>query len=286
MKKNKLGTLYTLPITIWLIIFFMIPMVIVLAYAFLKKGTYGGVELEFSTASVYIFTDKVFLTILLKTIYISVMVTIFTVLLSIPTSYYIARSKYKKELLFLVIVPFWTNFLIRIYAWIALLGNNGFLNSILMKLGIINEPLQFLYNTGAVIVISVYTSLPFAILPLYAVIEKFDFSLMEAARDLGATNGQAFFKIFMPNIKPGIVTAVLFTFIPTLGSYAVPKLVGGTQATMLGNIIAQHLTVTRNWPLASTISGALILVTSIVILIFMKLSNRKMKLDEGVDENE
>lgn len=286
MKKNKLGTLYTLPITIWLIIFFMIPMVIVLAYAFLKKGTYGGVELELSTASFYIFTDRVFLTILLKTIYISVMVTIFTVLLSIPTSYYIARSKYKKELLFLVIVPFWTNFLIRIYAWIALLGNNGFINSILMKIGIINEPLQFLYNTGAVIVISVYTSLPFAILPLYAVIEKFDFSLMEAARDLGATNGQAFFKIFIPNIKPGIITAVLFTFIPTLGSYAVPKLVGGTQATMLGNIIAQHLTVTRNWPLASTISGALILVTSIVILIFMKLSNRKMKLEEGVDEDE
>lgn len=286
MKKNKLGTLYTLPITIWLLLFFMIPMIIVMGYAFLKKGTYGGVEMELSFASFYIFTDKIFLTILFKTVYISIFVTIFTVLLSIPTAYYIARSKYKKELLFLVIVPFWTNFLIRIYAWIALLGNNGFLNAMLLKFGIINEPLQFLYNTGAVILISVYTSLPFAILPLYAVIEKFDFSLIEAARDLGATNGQAFFKIFIPNIKPGIITAVLFTFIPNLGSYAVPKLVGGTQATMLGNIIAQHLTVTRNWPLASTISGALILVTAVAIFMFMKLSNRKIKYNEGADENE
>lgn len=264
----------------------MIPMIIVMAYAFLKKGTYGGVEMELSFASFYIFTDKIFLTILFKTVYISILVTVFTVLLSIPTAYYIARSKYKKELLFLVIVPFWTNFLIRIYAWIALLGNNGFLNGVLLKLGIINEPLQFLYNTGAVILISVYTSLPFAILPLYAVIEKFDFSLIEAARDLGATNGQAFFKVFIPNIKPGIITAVLFTFIPNLGSYAVPRLVGGTQATMLGNIIAQHLTVTRNWPLASTISGALIIVTAIAIFIFMKVSNRKIKHNEGAGENE
>ena len=285
MKKSKLGSYYTLPIALWLVVFFAIPMAVVLGYAFLKKGTYGGVELELSFASFYIFTDKIFLTILFKTVYISIMVTIFTVLLSLPTAYYIARSKYKKELLFLVIIPFWTNFLIRIYAWIAVLGNNGFLNNILIKLGLIDAPLQFLYNTSAVILISVYTSLPFAILPLYAVIEKFDFSLMEAARDLGATNREAFFKVFIPNIKPGIITAVLFTFIPSLGSYAVPKLVGGTQATMLGNIIAQHLTVTRNWPLASTISGALILVTSIAILIFMKISTKETKV-EVISEDE
>ena len=285
MKKSKLGSYYTLPIALWLVVFFAIPMAVVLGYAFLKKGTYGGIELELSFASFYIFTDKIFLTILFKTVYISIMVTIFTVLLSLPTAYYIARSKYKKELLFLVIIPFWTNFLIRIYAWIAVLGNNGFLNNILIKLGLIDAPLQFLYNTSAVILISVYTSLPFAILPLYAVIEKFDFSLMEAARDLGATNREAFFKVFIPNIKPGIITAVLFTFIPALGAYAVPKLVGGTQATMLGNIIAQHLTVTRNWPLASTISGALILVTSIAILIFMKISTKETKV-EVISEDE
>lgn len=283
MKKTDSGKWYALPITLWLIVFFVIPMLIVFSYSFLKKGTYGGVELELSFAAFSVFTDKVFLTVLWKTVYISIFVTIFTVLLSLPTAYFIARSKYKKELLFLIIIPFWTNFLIRIYAWMAVLGTNGLLNNMLMKFGIIHEPLKLLYNTSAVILITVYTSLPFAILPLYAVIEKFDFSLLEAARDLGATNSQAFFKVFMPNIKPGIITAVLFTFIPALGSYAVPKLVGGTQATMLGNIIAQHLTVTRNWPLASTISTALIIVTSIAVVIFMKLTTRERKNKVVVD---
>ena len=151
-----------------------------------------------------------------------------------------------------------------------MLGNNAFLNNILMNFKIIDQPIKMLYNTSAIVLISVYTSLPFAILPLYAVVEKFDFSLLDAARDLGATNFQAFRKIFIPGIKSGIVTAVIFTLIPALGSYAVPKLVGGTNSIMLGNVIAQHLTVTRNWPLASTISGALIVLTSLVVWIYTK----------------
>lgn len=275
-KKINLGVAYTLPITFWLTIFFIVPMVIVMGYSVLKKGTYGGVELEFSLESFHVFSDPVFYIVLWRTIYLSLIITVITVIMAIPTAYYIARSKYKKELLFLVIIPFWTNFLVRIYSWIALLGNNGFINNILGKFGV--GPIQFLYNSWAVIIITVYTSLPFAILPLYAVIEKYDFSLMEAARDLGATNAQAFFKVFLPNIKPGIITAVLFTFIPSLGSYAVPKLVGGTKSTMLGNLIAQHLTVTRNWPLASAISGSLIIVTSVVIMVFMKINSEKKNI--------
>ncbi|HEY4533455.1 MAG TPA: ABC transporter permease [Fusobacterium sp.] len=258
----------------------MIPMLIVLSYAFLKKGTYGGVEFSLSMAAFSIFRDKVFLTILWKTIYISVWITLFTVFFSIPVAYYIARSRYKQELLFLVIIPFWTNFLVRIYSWISLLGSNGFFNSFLIKFHILEQPIKFLYNPAAVILISVYTSLPFAILPLYAVVEKFDFSLLEAARDLGATNGQAFFKVFLPNIKSGIIAATLFTLIPSLGSYAVPKLVGGTNATMLGNIIAQHLTITRNWPLASTISASLIIITSVAVWIFSKLDRKEVREED------
>lgn len=270
MKKSKLGLYYSLPINIWLVVFFLVPMLTIISYSFLKKGTYGGVELELSFVTFDIFIDKVFLAILLNTIYISVLITIFTVFLAVPVAYYIARSKYKQELLFLIIIPFWTNFLVRIYSWIALLGNNGFLNHIFMKLGLIESPIKMLYNVPAVILISVYTSLPFAILPLYAVIEKFDFSLLDAARDLGATNFEAFRKIFIPNIKAGIITSIIFTLIPALGSYAVPKIVGGTNSIMLGNVIAQHLTVTRNWPLASTISGSLIVITSIVVWGFTK----------------
>lgn len=278
MKKNsKLGLSYSLPINIWLTVFFLIPILIILSYSFLKRGTYGGVEFKLSFETFSIFIDKVFLKILLNTIYISILITIFTILLAIPISYYIARSRYKQKLLFLII-PFWTNFLVRIYSWIALLGNNGFINHFLMKLHIINEPIKMLYNVPAVVIISVYTSLPFAILPLYAVVEKFDFSLLDAARDLGATNFQAFRKVFIPNIKAGIVTSTIFTLIPALGSYAVPKLVGGTNSLMLGNVIAQHLTVTRNWPLASTISGALIILTSIVVWLFSKYEEKENKV--------
>lgn len=277
MKKINSGSIYSIPIILWMTVFFLIPMLIVIVYSFLTKGTYGGVELIPTLKNFKVFVEPVFLKILMKTIYISVLVTFFTVALAVPTAYYIARSKFKQELLVLVIIPFWTNFLIRIYAWISILGTNGFLNNLLIKIGIIDEPLKLLYNTGAVVVITVYTSLPFAILPLYSVIEKFDFSLMEAARDLGATNRQAFFKVFLPNIKSGIVTALLFTFIPSMGSYAVPKLVGGTQATMLGNIIAQHLTVTRNWPLASAISTMLIFLTFLALVIFMRAEKKKEK---------
>ena len=276
MKKISSGSFYSIPLTLWMSVFFVIPMLIVLSYAFLTKGTYGGVQMIFTLKNFNVFFEPIFLKILFRTIYISIAVTFITVILAVPTAYFIARSRFKQELLILVIIPFWTNFLIRIYAWISILGSNGFLNTFLMKLGIIETPLKLLYNTGSVILITVYTSLPFAILPLYAIIEKFDFSLVEAARDLGATNSQAFRKVFLPNIKSGIITAILFTFIPAMGSYAIPKLVGGTQATMLGNIIAQHLTVTRNWPLASAISAMLILVTSIALLIFMR-SEKKYK---------
>ena len=268
MKKNsKLGLSYSLPINIWLTVFFLIPILIILSYSFLKRGTYGGVEFKLSFETFNIFVDKVFLTILVNTIYISILITIFTVLLAIPISYYIARSRHKQELLFLIIIPFWTNFLVRIY--------------FLMKLHIINEPIKMLYNVPAVVIISIYTSLPFAILPLYAVVEKFDFSLLDAARDLGATNFQAFRKVFIPNIKAGIITSTIFTLIPALGSYAVPKLVGGTNSLMLGNVIAQHLTVTRNWPLASTISGALIVLTSIVVWLFSKYEEKENKVGEN-----
>ena len=279
VKKKNLGILYTLPITVWLGIFFVIPMGIVFLYSFLKSGIYGGVEFEFSLETLKILKDPLFFLVVWKTLYFSIIITIVTIIIGIPTAYFIARSKYKKELLFLIIIPFWTNFLVRIYAWIAILGNNGFINSLLKKIGI--EPIQFLYNSSAVILISIYTSLPFAILPLYAVIEKFDFSIIEAGRDLGATNCQSFFRLFIPNIKIGIITAFLFTFIPNLGSYAIPKLVGGTQSLMLGNVITQHLTITRNWPLASFISSALILVTGILIGIFLKFyKNEKGGADE------
>ena len=279
MKKDRRGIYYTLPITLWLTVFFLIPMGIVFVYSFLKKGIYGGVELKFSLETFKIFANPMFLKIVYKTLAMGIIVTIFTLIIAVPTAYFIVRSKHKEKYIYLIIIPFWTNFLIRIYAWMAILGNNGFINNFLIKIGIINEPIQFLYNSGAVVLISVYTSLPFAILPLYSTIEKFDFSLIEAARDLGATNRQAFFKVFIPNIKTGIITAGIFTFVPMLGSYVVPKLVGGANSIFLGNVIARHLTETRDWPMASTISSVLIIITSI-ILIGIMVAKKRGEADE------
>ena len=277
--KNKKGIYYTISTTIWLTIFFLIPMGIVFVYSFLKKGVHGGVELEFSLETFKIFANPMFLKIVYKTLAMSIIVTVLTLVIAVPTSYFIVRSKHKEKYLYLVIIPFWTNFLIRIYAWMAILGYNGFINNFLIKIGLIDEPLQLLYNSGAVILISIYTSLPFAILPLYSTIEKFDFSLIEAARDLGATNGEAFFKVFIPNIKSGIITAGIFTFVPMLGSYVIPKLVGGANSIFLGNVIARHLTETRNWPMASTISSVLIILTSIILFGFV-ISKKRGEIDE------
>ena len=274
MTKNY-GQRYTAPLTVWLTFFFVMPFLIILVGSFLKKGLYGGFELEFSMAAYRSLFSDTMRTVTLNTILVSVITTIVTVLLAIPTSYYIARSPYKEKLLFFVIIPFWTNFLIRIFAWIAILGNNGLVNTFLIRSGILDKPVQLLYNRWAVILIMIYISLPFAILPLYAVIEKFDFSLLEAARDLGASKWQSIYKILLPLIIPGITTAVLFTFIPAFGNFAIPDIVGGTDIRMLGNIINERLKTARNWPAASSISMFLTAISVLMVLVFNRLTALK-----------
>jgi spermidine/putrescine transport system permease protein len=268
MKKNY-GPTYVVPISTWIGIFFIIPIAIMFVFSFMPKGLYGGVTPGFSLLAYQALSNPTFISVTLNTIFIAACATLLMVSLALPTAYFIARSRHRNVLLLLVIIPFWTNFLIRIYAWIAILGNNGFLNSTLLSLGLIREHLQFLYNPGAVILVTAYTYLPFAILPLYSSIEKFDFSLLEAARDLGASKSAAIFRIMLPNIRSGITTAILFTFIPAFGSYAIPQIIGGRNSLMLGNLIARELTVTRNWPLASSISVVLTIVTTLGVLLFM-----------------
>lgn len=174
----------------------------------------------------------------------------------------------------LIIIPFWTNFLIRVFAWMNILGNNGFLNEFLLRMGLINDYINFLYNQKTVVLVLVYMYLPYAILPLFSTIDKFDFSLLEAARDLGANQLVSIIKILIPNIRSGIFTAILFTFIPIFGAYAVPLLVGGMDSYMLGNIIADQLSKSRNWPRAAAISMVLTLVTTLGVLIMMNLQKR------------
>ncbi len=269
--KKQVGLLYSLPQIMWLLVFFAAPLCIIIVYSFLKKGLYGGVEPQFSLEAYTALANPNILLVTWRTLKISIIATALTLLIALPCGYSIARSKNQAVRLFLVIVPFWTNFLVRIYAWIAILGNEGFLNDILRALHLTTESVQFLYNQTAVILVLVYMYLPYAILPLFSTIDKFDFTLLDAARDLGASRFQSYVRVLLPNIKSGLMTAGLFTFVPIFGAYAVPLLIGGKDSYMLGNIIADQLTKTRNWPLASSISMTVtILTTGLVFLIAMR----------------
>jgi len=273
--RRNYGLVYSSPMAVWFSLFFLAPIFIIIVYSFLRKGLYGGVEPEFSLDAYHYLTDTVFLNITLRTVITSFIATLITILIALPCGYCMARSRKQTFLLLLVIIPFWTNFLIRVFAWMNILGNNGFLNELLIRAGVIKDYIPFLYNQNTVILVLVYMYLPYAILPLFSTIDKFDFSLLEAARDLGANKITSIIRILLPNIRGGIFTAVLFTFIPIFGAYAVPLLVGGKDSYMLGNIIADQLLKSRNWPRAAAISMVLTLVTTVGVIWMMYIQKRE-----------
>ena len=277
-ENGPLKWIYYLPISLWMTLFFGIPTLIIIIFSFLKKGAYGGIAIPMKqTLAAYklLFTSSDILKISVKTINISFWITAITLFLALPVAYYISRSKYKNLWLLLIVIPFWTNFLVRIFSFIAILGNKGIVNHFLMKIFGMKEPLALLYNRNAVIIISVYVFLPYAILPLYSAIEKFDFSLLDAASDLGANKFQALVRVFLPGIKSGMVTATIFTLVPAIGSYAVPDLVGGTDGVMLGNIIANRMFQLRDWPTASAISTVFIVITTFGVWLSMKMEKEE-----------
>jgi spermidine/putrescine transport system permease protein len=272
--KRNYGPIYSGAMAVWFTIFFIAPLLIIVIYSFLKKGLYGGVEWVWSIEAYRSLGNPSYFVIITRTILTSITATVITIFIALPCGYFMARSRYQTLLLLLIIIPFWTNFLIRVFAWMNILGNNGFLNEFLIRLGLIDDYIHFLYNQKVVILVLVYMYLPYAILPLYSTIDKFDFSLLEAARDLGSTKASSMIRVLLPNIRSGIYTAVLFTFIPIFGAYAVPLLVGGKDSYMLGNIIADQLTKSRNWPLASAISMVLTLVTTVGVVVMMNLQRK------------
>lgn len=269
------GSLYAWPMGIWLIIFFVAPLIIILVYSFLKKDIYGTVLPQFTLKAYKDMCNPKYAVIVLRTLKISIIATAITIAVALPCGYAIARSKHQTLLLLLVIIPFWTNSLIRIFAWISILNNDGIINQILMKLHITKQHLSLLNNQGAVILVSVYMYIPYAILPIFTAIDRFDFSLLEAARDLGATKNQAMRNVLLPGIKSGIVSALIFTFIPIFGAYTVPDLVGDMNSYMLGKLIVDQVQRTnRNLPLGSAFSFVITLI-SIVGILWMELSKRK-----------
>jgi spermidine/putrescine transport system permease protein len=275
LGKKNYGPLYSAPMAIWFTLFFLAPLLIIVVYSFMKKDLHGGVIMgSFSLDAYKALGNPSLMIITVRTIVASICATTITIVIALPCGYYMAKSRNQTFLLLLIIIPFWTNFMIRVFAWRNILGNNGFLNEFLIRLKLIQEYIPFMYNQKAVVLVLIYMYLPYAILPLFSTIDKFDFSLLEAARDLGASKSMSMFKVLLPNIRSGIYTSVIFTFIPIFGAYAVPLLVGGTNSYMLGNVVADQLTKARNWPLASAISMVLTLITTIGIIIMMAFQKR------------
>lgn len=271
----------TLPSLLWLMIFFLIPTMIIFLIAFRAPDPYGGVGDRWTLETVSSIANLNYPNIIWRTIWISLMTTIICIVLAVPTAYQMARlsTKWRQIVMLLIIIPFWTSFLIRIFAWKVMLHPEGIVKKVMAFLHLIQSDASLLYNPTAVILVMVYTYLPFAILPIYASAEKFNFSLMEAARDLGAHAMQAFFRIFIPGISRGIVAAVLMVLIPALGAYVIPDIVGGPNSEMIGNKIAQRTFVDRNLPQASWLSAVLTLAVLAPMLLVLSQQRRKKAKD-------
>lgn len=253
--------LITAPSFGWLLIFFLVPALIVFAITFKPADPYGGLGAGWTLDTLRSLGNPNYPAIIARTLWLSVATTLLCIFLAVPTGYYMARAapRVRQILLLLVIVPFWTSFLVRIFAWKVLLHPDGLVKQALVFLHLAQPATLLLYNAWSVLLVMVYTYLPFAILPIYAAAEKFDFRLLEAARDLGAHQWRAFCFIFLPGIRRGLLTAILVVFIPALGSYVIPDIVGGPGSEMIGNKIAQRTFVDRNLPHASGLSAFLTL---------------------------
>lgn len=261
-KRSRAEWILTAPSLLWLSVFVLVPTLIVFVIAFRPANPLGGLGEGWSLDAVRALRDPNYPEIIWRTVWVSAVTTFFCLVLALPVALFMARATpvWRSRLLLLVIVPFWTNFLIRILAWKQILHPEGPLKSLLAAIGLVSDKAMLLYNPFAVLLVSVYTFLPFAILPLYAAAEKFDFGLLDAARDLGASSWRAFTSVFVPGIRAGLATAVLVVFVPMLGSYVIPDLVGGPAGEMLGNRIAQRNFSDRNLPQAAALSAALTLV--------------------------
>jgi spermidine/putrescine transport system permease protein len=272
MKHLRKELLLSLPSLAWLSLFVLVPAALILIIAFRATAPTGGIADEWTLGQFRILAEPHIQVLLWRTLWISAVTSAICLALAIPVAWFIARAResVRSTLLLLVIIPFWTNFLIRVFAWNQILHSEGALARFLRAIHLLEPNQPLLFNSGAVILVSVYTYLPFAILPLYAAAEKFDFRLLEAARDLGAGALRSVFSIFIPGIATGIRTALVIVFIPMLGSYVVPDLVGGSNGQMIGNKIAQRNFSDRNLPSASALAAIL----SVAVLAPMLIRRR------------
>ena len=261
------------PVTLLLIFLVVAPLILVAVMSFCSTDEYYNVIYQFTTANYTKLLSPEYVKISGQSLVIALLTTIICILVGYPFAYLIARcrNRMKSLLYMLVIIPFWTNSLIRIYGWRSFLGNSGALNSFLMKIGLVSEPVGFLYNTGSTVLGMVYCLIPFMILPLYTAIEKLDDSLLEASMDLGAGPVRTLFEVILPLTSSGIFSGSIMVFIPCLGYFFVSNILGGGNTDMIGNLIERQFKSANNWPLGAALSIILIVVTLILVKIYQKM---------------
>jgi spermidine/putrescine transport system permease protein len=270
------------PGTLWLAAFFVVPMLLMLLASVMPRGTHGGVSPGFTLEHYRRFVDPLYLHLLARTVLWATIATVVCLLLGYPVAWVIARSRRHRNLLLLLIVlPFWTSFLVRTFAMIFLLRDTGLVNRLLLGVGLIHEPLTLLYTPFAVLVGLVYGLLPFMVLPIYASLEKLDPALLEASETLGARPAAQFFTVTLPLSLPGVVAGSLLVFVPALGSFVTSDLLGGAKHMMLGNLVQSQFATARNWPFGSAASFALMLLTLVAVALSLRLRERDASREPG-----
>lgn len=263
------------PVSLWMILFVTIPMLFIVFISFMTRGTFGGVEYVPTLESYKTLADVIYLNVILKSLRVAFVTTITCLLLGYPFAYFIARkpADVASRLIMLLMIPLWTNSLMRLNAWMLLFQTNGPVNKALLATGLIDKPITFIYTDGLVLLGLITNFLPFAVLPLYASIEKLQKSTLEASADLGAKPSITFFRVTLPLTFPGILSAIILTFIPALGTYTITDMLGGGKVLYIGNIIKNQFGTIRNWPLGAALSVLLLLITALLIFLYSRFAS-------------
>lgn len=289
-ERAQLGFLLG-PVSAFLTIFLGGPLAIMLIYSFLAPGLYGGVEWQFyphNFGRILGFADPefedfdpVYLAIFLRSVRIAATVVIITLLVCYPAAFQISRlsEKRKSFALFLITLPFFASLIVRLFIWVLILKKTGFVNLTLQTLGIVDEPLELIYTEGAVILGMVYIFIPFMFLPVYASVEKLDWTLVRASQDLGASGFQTFCRVIFPLTLPGVIGGSIIVFIPSLGNFVVPAVLGGAKTLMLGNLIEQQFLAARNWPFGAAL--AMLVMSIVLLLLFIYVRHETRRGDDA-----
>lgn len=271
------AALLAAPGGLWLLFFFLLPISIVFVYSFTRRGAYGTIAWTFTLENYIRFFDWLYIRVFLLSIWLALLTTIICLLIGYPFAFLIARTsrRWRNILLVLVLIPFWSNFLVRTYAIMLLLRTDGLLNNLLQWIGIVQQPITMLFTPFAVVLGLVYGYLPFMILPIYASVEKFDFTLLEAAHDLGANAWHAFWRVLLPLTLPGVLAGSILVFIPSVGAFVTPDLLGGGKVVMIANLINQQFLTVRHWPFGSAVSFILMAIVLAATMLYFRLGEAR-----------